>query len=109
MTDDQRTGITLPQLFEQLPHGNLLRRCARVGFFTADVESALVADADGVRVVVQAVGTHHPLRTAWLDRSVTTDYVMVADAEFPAPLAMPGVDLSSRGALVGRYCRSMTH
>ena len=55
VTYDHSTGITLPQVGEQLPHGCLLRRCARVGFFTADVESALVADADGVCVVVQAV------------------------------------------------------
>ena len=97
MPDDQGAGVAPVQVVDQSPHGCLLRLGARVGGFilwhaslwvglTPDIESALVADADRVGVVVQAVGTHHPLRTAWLYRSVTTDHVMVADAELIMPV-----------------------
>ena len=68
---------------------------------TAGVESALVANAYRVGVVVHAVGTDHELRTAKLYLSVTTDHVMVADAEVETPLAMPCVNLSCRAVLVG--------
>ena len=109
MPYDQGAGITLTQRFEQLPHAGLLFSRARVGGLTADVEPTLIADADRVGIMVQAVGTCEPFRTAWLNCSVTTDHVMVADAKFPAPLAMPGVDLSSRGSLVGLHCRTMNN
>ena len=80
MPYDQGTRVTLTQRFDQSPHGCLLFSRARVGGLTSDVEPALIADADRVGIVVQAVSTHHPFRTAWLDRSVTTDHVVVADA-----------------------------
>ena len=109
MPYDQGAGVTLEQVVEQSPHGCLLFCRARVGGLTADVEPALVADADRVAVVVQAVGADHPFRATWLDRSVTTDHVMVADAEVETPLAVPGVDLSGRRQLVGLHCRTMNN
>ena len=96
MPYDQGTRVTLTQRFDQSPHGCLLFSRARVGGLTSDVEPALIADADRVGIVVQAVGTHHPFRTAWLNCSVTTDHVMVADPEFPALLAVPSINLSGR-------------
>ena len=68
---------------------------------TAGVEPALVADAYRVGVVVHAVGANQKLRTAKLYLSVTTDHVMVADAEVETSLAMPCVNLSCRTVLVG--------
>ena len=96
MTDDQGAGVTLVEFLDQSSHRLLLLSRARVGGLTADVQPALIADADRMGIVVQAVGTHHPFRTAWLNRSVTTDHVMVADPEFPALLAMPSINLSGR-------------
>ena len=107
MAYDQGAGITPVQIFEQLPHGCLLRLGARVGGLTPDVEPALVADADRVSVVVLAVGACQPFRTTGLYLSVTTDNVVVADAEVETPLAMPCVDLSRRRKLVGPHCRTM--
>ena len=46
------------QFFEESSHGSLLSLGARVGGLTADVEPALVADADRVGIVVLAVGTY---------------------------------------------------
>ena len=107
MAYDEGPGVCAVQLPEQPAEGSLLLGCAGVGGLTADVEPALVADAYRVGIVVQAVGTDHELRTAGLYLSVTTDHVMVADAEVEAPLAMPGIDLSSRAVLVGPHCRTM--
>ena len=107
MPHDQGTGVTLKQRFEQLPHADLLFSRARVGGLTADIESPFVADAYRMGIVVQTVGTDHPFRPTGLNLSVTTDHVVVADAEVEPPLAMPGIDLSSRAVLVGPHCRTM--
>ena len=107
MPDDQGVGVTFAEIFEQQPHRRLLFSRACVGRLTADVEPALVADADRMGVVVQTVCTYHPFWTTGLDLSVTTDHVVVADAEVEPPLAMPGINLSGRRCLVGLYCRTM--
>ena len=57
MADDEGAGVTPVQLFEQLSHGLLLCLGARVGGLSADIQATLIADADGVAVVVHAVGT----------------------------------------------------
>ena len=107
MTYDQGFGITPVQFFEQRSHGNLLRLRARIVGPSADVESTLVADADRVGIVVHAVGTRQPFRTARLYTTVTTDHVVVANAEVKASLAMPRIDLSGRGGLVGPHRRTV--
>ena len=104
VTNNHGFGVTSVQFFKQFSHGSLLRLGARVSGLTADVEPALVADAYRVGIVVLAVGTDHPFRTAWLYRSVTTDHVVVADTEVETSLAMPSVDLSGRACLIGLYC-----
>ena len=107
MAYDEGLRVAAVQNLEECTEGRLLLGRARVGGLTAGVEPALVADAYRVGIVVLAVGTDHELRTARLYLSVTTDHVMVADAEVEAPLAMPGIDLSSRAVLVGPHCRTM--
>ena len=108
MPDDQGAGVTLVEILKQLPHRRLLRCRTRVVGLTADVEPALVADADRMGVVVQTVGADHPFRPTGLDRSVTTDHVVVADAKLiMAVFAVPGINLSGRRCLVGLYCRTM--
>ena len=109
VTDNHGFGISSVQFLKQFSHSSLLRLGAGVGGLTADVEPALVADADRVGIVVLAVGTDHPFRTAWLYRSVTTDHVVVAYAEVEASLAMPRVDLSDRTCLVRPHCRTMNN
>ena len=96
MPDDQRAGVTLVEIFEQQSHRRLLLCRAGIGGLTADIESPFVADADRMGVVVQTVGADHPFRPTGLALSVTTDHVVVADAEVEPPLAMPGIDLSGR-------------
>ena len=94
VTDDYGAGVTPVQVFQQLLHRSLLLSRSRVGGLAADVQTTLVAYADGVAVVVQTVGANHPFRSAGLNFSVTRDDVVVSDAEFPASLAMPRIYLS---------------
>ena len=89
MTYNLGTREASVQVFEQQPERHLLCHGTRIGGLTADVEPTLVADAYRVGVVVLAVGTDHPFRTSWLYLSVTTDDVVVADAELPALLPVP--------------------
>ena len=107
MPYNHSAGVTPVKLFEQFAHGSLLHVRSRIGGLTADVQPALVADANRVGVMVLAVGTDHPLRTAWLYCSVPTDYVVVAYTELPAPLAMPHIYLSGRTHLVGFHGRTV--
>ena len=58
MTDDYRAGIAFMQFLKQSSHGSLLFSRSCVVGLTADVEPALIADANRVGVVVQAVGTY---------------------------------------------------
>ena len=102
-------GVAPVQFLKQSSHGCLLSLCSRVVGLTSDIEPSLVADAYRVGVVVLAVRSDHPLRSSWLNRSVTTDYVVVADTELPALAAMPRVDLSSRACLGRHYCRTMDY
>ena len=96
MTYDDGLRVAPVQFFEQTSEGSLLSLGAGVGGLASRVQPALVADAYRVGIVVQAVGTDHVLRTATFDLSVTTDDVVIANAEVEAPLAVPGVDLCCR-------------
>ena len=109
MTDYHGAGVTPMEVLEQPSHGSLLFSRSRVGGLTADVETALVADAYLVGVVVQAVGADHPFRTSWLYLSVTTDHVVVADAEVEASLAVPRINLCRGTGLVGPYCTAVNN
>ena len=95
VTDYQCAGVAPVQLFEQSSHGSLLLSRPRVGGLTADVQSALVADAYRMGVVVHAVGADLPCRSAWLYLSVTTEDVVVADA-VKSSLLMPLIYLLCR-------------
>jgi hypothetical protein len=109
MAYNHGAGVTPVEIFEQLSHGSLLLSGTRVGGLTADVEPTLVADANRVGVVVHTVGTDHPFRPSGLDLSVTTDDVVVADAEVESPIAVPRIDLSRRRHLVRLHCRTMNN
>ena len=93
MPYDHSAGVALVQVFEQLPHGLLLRSRARVVGLTAGIKSPFVADANRMGIVMMpfdvAVGADHPFRATWLDRSVTTDHVVVTDTEVETSITVP--------------------
>ena len=85
MTYDQGAGVALVEILEQLSHGSLLRSRMRVVGLTAGIKSPFIADANRMGIVMMpfyvAVSADHPFRATWLNRSVTTDHVMVTDAK----------------------------
>ena len=94
------------EAYEQGPQGGALLGRAGVGRLAPGIEASLVADADGVAVVPLAVCADDCLAAAWLDGSVTTDDVVVADG-FPASGAVPLVYLGCRAGLRGLHGRAM--
>jgi hypothetical protein len=98
VTDDYGAGVTPVQVFQQLSHRSLLLSRSRISGLTADVQTTLVAYTYRVFVVVlafyMAVGANHPFRSAGLNLSVTTDDVVVADAELEASVSMPRIYIS---------------
>ena len=93
VTYDQRLRVGGMKLFNQFPQTVPLCLGTRVGRLAPDVQPTLVADAYRVGVMTHAVGTDHPFRPARLYRAVASHHIMVADAELPASLAMPRVNL----------------
>ena len=93
VTYDHCAGVTQVQVFEQLTHGSLLRSRARVVGLTAGIKSPLIADANRMSIVMMpfyvAVGAYKAFRVTWLNRSVTTDHVVVADAEVKTSFTVP--------------------
>ena len=80
MSDNLGIRIVLFQRDEQRVEGEFLGRCAGVGGVAFLIETALVADADGVGIIMPGVGTDHLLRTAEVQLSVAGDVVVVAAA-----------------------------
>ena len=109
MTYDEGLRVVLVQCFEQSAERSFLRLSARVGGLTASIIATFIAHANGVAVVVQAVGAYHVFRTTSLYLSVTADNVVVADAEVESSLAMPRIYLGCRTGLVRAHCRTVNH
>ena len=80
VADDLGIGIVLLQRTEQRVEGELLSRCTGVSGAALLIEATLVADADGVGVVVAGVCADHLLGTAEVQLSVAGDVVVVAAA-----------------------------
>ena len=93
MPYDHSAGVALVEILEQLPHGLLLRSRTGVVGLTAGIKSPFIADANRMGIVMMpfyvAVGAYKPFRATWLNRSVTTDHVVVADAEVETSITVP--------------------
>ena len=108
VTYDAGAGVTPVQVFKEPSHGSLLLRCPCVDFFATGIQTALIAYADAVLVVVHAVGADHPFRPSWFYASVTTDDVVVADA-LKSPVLMPLIYILCRTCPVGPYRTAMNN
>jgi len=80
MADDFCIGIVLFQRDKQRVESKLLGWGAGVGGAALLVEASLIADADGVGVVVAGMGADHLFGTAKVQLSVAGDVVVVAAA-----------------------------
>jgi len=106
VADDLGIGIVLLQGAEQPEEGLLLGRGAGVGGAATVVETSLVADADGVGIVVSGVGADHLLGTAEVQLSVAGDVVVIA-AALPAAGLVHLVEHPQRQVLVGAARRAV--
>jgi hypothetical protein len=80
MAHDLGIGVINLQASEQGDEGCTLGRGTGVGSATTVVETALVADADGVGIVVPGMGTDHLFRATLMKLAITGDVVVVATA-----------------------------
>ena len=108
MPHEEGTGVGGVEAAEQRPQGGLLSLGASVGGLTSDVEPSLIADTDGVGIVVAAVGTGHGLGAARLYRPVTTNNVVVTDA-LPTLCPVPGIDLCGGTGPLGPHSRAVDY
>ena len=101
MTEDDGRGELVVETGEEGSQGLTLGRGAGVAGMACRIQTAFVADADGVLVVVLAVGSDLLEGTAFMDLTVTGDIVVIADV-FPAASQMVGLALTegilTRGA-----------
>ena len=106
MADNLSIGIVLFQRDKQRVESELLGWCPGVVGTSLLIETALVADADGVGIIMPGVGTDHLLRTAEVQLSVAGDVVMVA-AALPAFGFVHLVEPFQRNMLVRSRCRAV--
>ena len=99
VADDLGIGIVLLQRTEQRVEGQLLGGSPGVGRTALLVEAPLVADADGVGVVVAGVCADHLFGAAEVELAVAGDVVVVAAAH-PAAGLVHLVELLHRNVLV---------
>jgi len=106
--DDLGIGIVLFQRDEQRVEGQLLCRGAGVGGTAFLVETSLIANADGVGVVVAGMGADHLLGATEMELAIAGDVVVVA-AALPATCLVHLVELLQRNMLVRSRCRAVNH
>ena len=106
MADNLSIGIVLFQRDKQCVESELLGWCPGVVGTSLLIETALVADADGVGIIMPGVGTDHLLRTAEVQLSVAGDVVVVA-AALPATCLVHLVELLHGDVLVRSRCRAV--
>ena len=87
VADNFGFGIIMFQCAEQCEESLFLGRGTGVSGAASLVETALVADADGMGVVVAGVGSDHRLGATEVELTVAGDVVVVA-AAFPAASLM---------------------
>ena len=80
VADDLGIGVILFQGDEQRVESELLGRCTGVVGAALLIETTLVADADGVGIIMPGMGADHLLGTTEVQLSVAGDVVVVAAA-----------------------------
>ena len=78
VAEDLGIGIIDLQRLQQMPHGGFLLLGAGVGSFSVGQQSTLVANADGVLVIVPGMGSWQVLVPRLVQLTVTGDIVVVA-------------------------------
>ena len=102
VTEDDGFGVIDAQRLQQGMQSGFLRCGARILGMTLGVETALVADADAVLVVVEGVGAGEVLVTGLIYLAVALNVVVVAGEAEAAVVAGDERGDGERPVLAGR-------
>lgn len=81
MTQYRADGrVAATQVGDEASHGCLLDWRSRIGYAARWRETALIADADAVGIVMLGMGAHLILWAAWIDDAILRDVEVIADA-----------------------------
>lgn len=108
VTDNLGFGIVGAEALEKFYHCLLLGFGTSVGRIAVDVETALVANADAVSIVMLGMGTGRFLGTTRINGAVFGDVVVVADGA-EASCLVAGFEGFNREVAVGSGGRAMDY
>jgi len=108
VTEDLGIGVIDLQGSEQGDEGCTLGRGASVFSTTFLVETTLVADSDGVGIVMPGVSTDHLLGAAEVELTITRNIIVVATT-VPAFGTVHLVELLERNVLIRARCRTVNY
>ena len=108
MTEDGGIGVVEAEALEEFLHCYLLGEGTGVGWFAVGIESALIADADAVGIVVSGVSANLSLRSARVEGAVLGDVVVVADG-FETSGEVAGFQVFYREVLGRTGCRAVQY
>jgi len=77
VTEDAGIGVVDLERLKQVPEGGLLLGSAGVGRMACGGEASLIADADGVLVVMAGMGASQVLMTGLIDLTIASDVVVI--------------------------------
>ena len=106
MSKYQGAGVALFQFVHQFLQGLFLGIGSRVGRMSLCIQTAFVAYAYGMLVVLAAVCSGYTLGASFLYCSVPSHYIVVAYT-VPSQFSVPGIYLLGGRALPGSYARAM--
>ena len=108
MANNLGFGIVGAEALKKLDHGLLLGWSACVGWVAVGIETALVANADAVGIVMLGMSTDFALRAAWIDDAIFGDVVVVTDGA-EASCLVTGFKVFDREVAVGSGGRAMNY
>ena len=108
MAEDFCIRVVEAEAAEEFLHRYLLCEGTGVGRFAVGIESALIADADAVGIVVSGVSANLSLRSARVEGAVLGDIVVVADG-FETSGEVAGFQVFYREVLGRTGCRAVQY
>ena len=108
VTEDFGIGVIDLQGSEQGDEGCTLGRGTGVFSTTFLVETTLVADSDGVGIVMPGVSTDHLLGATEVELTITRNIIVIATA-VPAFSTVHLVELLERNVLIRARCRTVNY
>ena len=97
------------QLFKEFSQRDFLLRCTGVSIFPKRVQSALVADTNGMPVMPHHVSPDHFQWPSQLDGPVSSDNEVIPDTIVKPSVTVPAVDILGTAPLSRADSRAMNN